>query len=91
MTTANSFGSPAEVVGHRENGLVLVAHEHDLRGVIEEAGVRLGDVETAERADLGVHERERGGEGRAPEDESFHAKLLSATGTGSCAAGVPFH
>ncbi len=50
ITTANSVGLALEVVGHREHGAIAVAHQHDLRRAVEDAGVGLRDVEAAERA-----------------------------------------
>ena len=37
-----------EVVGHRHHRAIAVAHQHDLRGLVEQLGVGLGDVEAAE-------------------------------------------
>ena len=37
-----------EVVRHRHHGAIAVAHQHDLRGLVEQLGVGLGDVEAAE-------------------------------------------
>ena len=37
-----------EVVGHRQHRAVGVAHQHDLRGPVEDLRVGLGDVEAAE-------------------------------------------
>ena len=36
------------VVGHRQHRPIAVAHEHDLRGAVEQLGISLGDVEAAE-------------------------------------------
>ena len=52
-------GVTAEVVRHGEDGLVLLADQHDLGGLVKELGVRLGDVEAAEgEGGLGREERE---------------------------------
>ena len=39
-----------EIIHHRHDGAVAVPDEHDLRGLVEEFRVGLGDVEAAERA-----------------------------------------
>ena len=42
------FQFALEVVRHGEDGAVAVAHQDHLRGLIEQLGVGLGDVEAAE-------------------------------------------
>ena len=65
-----------EVVRHRDDGLVVVADEHDLRRLVEELRVRLGDVEAAECQDCwrGERDDEQGGDERGdwPHDEVLH-------------------
>ena len=60
-TRANSRGSPSIVVGHGDDGVVAVAGQHHLRGLVEEFGVGLGDVEAAEGLRRGCGERDDGG------------------------------
>ena len=58
------LGIALEVVRHREDGAVAVAHQDHLRGLVEELGVGLGDVEAAEGLGrLGGHRRWRREEG----------------------------
>ena len=48
-----------EVVRHGDHGAVAIPCEHHLRGAVEQCGVRLGDIETAERqGGRGRHEPE---------------------------------
>ena len=56
------FGVTFEVVGHRDDGAIAVANEDDLRGLVVQVGVGLGDVEPAERLrGGGDHHRQDGG------------------------------
>jgi hypothetical protein len=64
-----------EVVGHCDDGLVVVTHEHDLGGLVEQPGVRLGDVEAAEREHRGRRERDDEHTGHE-RDQVFHGELL---------------
>ncbi len=42
------FGNITAKVGcHRDDGAFAVTGEHDLGGVVEEVGIRLGDIEAA--------------------------------------------
>ena len=41
------FDVALEVVRHRYNGAPAVAHEHDLRGAVEQAGIGPGDIKAA--------------------------------------------
>ena len=53
------------VVGHGEHGAVAVAHQHHLRGLVEQLGVGLGDVEAAEGERRSRHQEEQGERGWA--------------------------
>ena len=53
------LGIALEVVGHGEHGLILVPRQDNLRCLVEQLGVGLGDVEAAE----GEHRRRRGQRG----------------------------
>jgi hypothetical protein len=64
-----------EVVRHREHGAIAVAHEHDLRGVVEQLRVAGGDEEPAERVRVS-RERERETE-RDENRQSLHGSLLT--------------
>jgi len=69
------LGIALEVVGHGQHALVLVAHEHDLRGLVEELAVGLGDVEAAE----GQHRRRDGDDhehGDGEHGEALHGVFL---------------
>ena len=45
------LGVALEIIGHGDDGLVLVADQHHLRGVVEQFRVGLGHVESAEGQD----------------------------------------
>jgi hypothetical protein len=70
------LGVALEVVGHGEDGLVLVTDKHHLRGLIEQLGVGFGHIETAEGQRR--RRRERDGEDRGHESRrELHTRLLS--------------
>src|SRR5207237_9071579 len=66
-----------EVVRHRDDGLVLVPHENDLRGLIEELRVGLRDVEAAERQDGRRRDRHQDEAQSGNADHAFHDDLLA--------------
>ena len=53
-----------EVVDHRQHGLVPLAGEHDLGGVVENLGVGLGDVEAAKGVGVSAQCQEAGQQGK---------------------------
>ena len=64
-----------EVVGHGEHGAVAVAHQRDLRGLVEELRVGLGDVEAAEGAGAsGASEGARAASSERRAVERLHAE-----------------
>src|SRR5262249_55961175 len=68
----------AEVVGHREHGLVVATDEHDLRRLVEELRVRLRDVEAAEgERRVGWEQREE--QRRDARCEALHGVLRSCS------------
>ena len=72
---ANSFGSPLKSLAMVSTVWSPSRTSDDLRGVVEELGVRLGDVEPAEReGGSGRGEDEHGGEGSDGE-RAFMARL----------------
>ena len=62
------------VVAHGEDGPVAVAHERDLRGLVEQLSVRLADEETAE----GVGSRGSEGNGYGQQYGAGHGDSLEA-------------
>lgn len=44
------FGGTAKVVGHRDHGLVVVSHHHDLGGLVEQLGVGLRHTKKPQKA-----------------------------------------
>ena len=65
------FQIALEVVRHGEDGVIFVAHQNDLGGLIEQLGVRLGDVEAAEGVGGGGREQEAADDGGG-NGEAFH-------------------
>src|SRR5262249_60752437 len=66
----------AEVVGHREHGLVVATDEHELRRLVEELRVRLRDVEAAE-GERRVGREQREEQRRDARCEVLHGVLRS--------------
>ena len=77
-----------EVVRHGEDRAVAVASQYYLRGLVEQAGVRLGDVEAAE-AESCTGGRRQGGKGEEGDQQAFHPKLLSSRRDGPGSRTVP--
>src|SRR5882672_4865852 len=63
---------PLEVVRHRQHRLIVLAHQDDLRGFVEQLRVSLRDVETAEREESRAMPGGPSDEGR-DQNQSFHA------------------
>ena len=69
------LGIPLEVVRHSQHSLIVLAHQDDLRGFVEQLRVSLRDVETAEREESrampgGPSDQDR------HKNQSFHASPL---------------
>jgi len=76
------LGITLEVVRHREHSLVVLSHQDDLRGLVEQLRISLRDVETAEREEIRAMPGGPGDQDRY-QNQSFHASPLSVGRAGS--------